>query len=313
MLSRTADSLFWLGRYVERAGNNARGLQVALRMASLTRDVAQRDNAWRALLIASGCEPGFRATGAAPTQEAVVRFLAADPANPSSILSCIEAARRNGRAVRTALTVDMWEAVNETWSEARRTTAATFAPDELPAFLDWVKSRTVLFNGAYADTMLRGEAWRFVRLGTMLERADNTARVLDVHHHALGDVEEGGAVAYVQWQAILRSVSALRAYHHIYRARLEPRRIAELLLLRPELPRSMVACYARIEETLDGLAASHGGQRGECHRLAGEVHARVKFARIGDIMAEGLHGFLTRKIDRNIDLGREIAAFYLHS
>jgi len=313
MLSSTAASLFWLGRYVERAGNNARGLQVALRMASLTSAVAQRDNAWRALLVASGCEPGFRAKGLTLTQENVVRYLAADPENPSSIMSCIEAARSNGRAVRTALTVDMWEAVNETWSEARRTSEATFTPDNLPVFLDWMKSRTVLFNGAYADTMLRDEAWRFVRLGTMLERADNTARVLDVHHLALADAEEGGAVAYVQWQAILRSVSALRAYHWVYHARLEPRRIAELLMLRPELPRSMIACYARIEETLDGLAAAHGGKRGECHRLAGEVHARLRFARIEEIIEGGLHNFLTRKIDRNIDLGREIAAFYLHS
>jgi uncharacterized alpha-E superfamily protein len=207
----------------------------------------------------------------------------------------------------------MWEAVNDTWSEARRATAATFAPDNLPAFLDWMKSRTVLFNGAYADTMLRDEAWRFVRLGTMIERADNTARVLDVHHHALAGVEADGAVAYVQWQAILRSVAALRAYHWVYHARLEPRRIAELLILRPELPRSMVACYARIEETLDGLAAAHGGKRGECHRLAGEVHARVKFARIEEVIEGGLHAFLTSKINRNIDLGREIAAFYLHS
>ncbi|NMJ41669.1 alpha-E domain-containing protein [Roseomonas sp. JC162] len=313
MLSRTADSLYWLGRYIERAGNNARGLQVALRMASLTRDVAQRDSAWRALLIASGCEPGFRETGQVATQETVVRYLAADPSNPSSIISCIEAARRNGRQVRTALTVDMWEAVNETWSEARRSTQQTFAPDNLPVFLDWVKSRTVLFNGAYADTMLRDEAWRFVRLGTMLERADNTARVLDVHHHALGGTEEDGAVGYLQWQAILRSVSALRAYHWVYHSRLEPRRIAELLILRPELPRSMVACYGRIEETLDGIAASHGGRKGECHRLAGEMHARLRFGRIADVMAGGLHDFLTATIDRNLELGRQIQGFYLQA
>jgi uncharacterized alpha-E superfamily protein len=311
MLSRTADSLFWLGRYIERAGNVARGLQVSLRMASLTRNVPQRDNAWRALLVASGCEPDFAATGAPPTQEAVVRFLAADPANPSSILSCIDAARRNARTVRTALTVDMWEAVNETWSEARRSSAATFAPDNLPAFLDWVKGRTILFNGAYGDSMLRHEAWRFVRLGTMIERADNTARVLDVHHQALADAGSDGAVAYVQWQAILRSVSAVRAFHHVYHARLEPRRIAELLILRPELPRSIVACYARIEETLDGIAASHGGRRGECHRLAGEMHARLRFGRIDDIMASGLHDFLTATIDRNLELGRQVQDFYL--
>ncbi len=313
MLSRTADSLYWLGRYIERAGNNARGLQVTLRMASLTGVVDRRDNAWRALLIASGCAPGFAATGAELTQEAVVRYLVADPANPSSILSCIEAARRNARAVRTALTVDMWEAVNETWSEARRMTEASFAPDNLPGFLDWVKSRTVLFNGAYADTMLRDEAWRFVRLGTMFERADNTARVLDVHHHALAGTEEGGALAYVQWQAILRSVSALRAYQWVYHSRLEPRRIAELLILRPELPRSIVACYARIEETLDDIAAAHGGRRGECHRLAGEMHARLRFGRIGDIMEGGLHDFLTTTINRNLELGRQIQDFYLQA
>jgi len=313
MLSRTADSLYWLGRYIERAGNIARGMQVSLRMASLTADPVQRGDAWRALLIASGCEPGFRASGAAVSQEAVVRYLAAEPANPSSILSCIDAARRNARAVRTAVTVDMWEAVNETWSEARRSTAATFAPDNLPAFLDWVKGRTILFNGAYGDTMLRHEAWRFVRLGTIMERADNTARVLDVHHHALANAPEEGAVAYAQWQAILRSVSAVRAFHHVYHARLEPRLIAELLILRPELPRSVVACYARIEETLDGIAALHGGRRGECHRLAGEMHARLRFGRIEDIMARGLHEFLTATIDRNLELGRQIQDFYLQA
>lgn len=313
MLSSTADSLYWLGRYIERAGNNARGLQVTLRMASLTGGNGQRANAWRALLIASGCEPGFRATGVDPTQDAVVRYLAAERDNSSSILSCIESARQNARAVRTALTVDMWEAVNETWSEARRSTDATFASDNLPAFLDWVKSRTILFNGAYADTMLRDEAWRFVRLGTMLERADNTARVLDVHHHALAGAEEHGAVAYLQWQAILRSVSALRAFHHVYHARLEPRLIAELLILRPELPRSMIACYARLEETLNEISTAHGGRRGECHRLAGEMHARLRFGRIGDIMSGGLHDFLTATIDRNLELGRQIQDFYLQA
>lgn len=313
MLSSTADCLYWLGRYMERAGNNARGLQVTLRMASLTGVVDRRDNAWRALLTASGCAPGFAETGAEMTQASVVRYLAADASNGSSILSCIEAARSNARRVRTALTTDMWEAVNETWSEGRRTTEATFTPDNLPAFLDWVKSRTILFNGAYADTMLRDEAWSFVRLGTMFERADNTARVLDVHHHALAGTEEGGAVAYVQWQAILRSVSALRAYQWVYHSRLDPERIAELLILRPELPRSMIACYARIEETLDGIAALHGGRRGECHRLAGEMHARLRFGRIGDIMKGGLHDFLTATINRNLELGKQIQEFYLQA
>lgn len=315
MLSRTAEALFWLGRYTERAGNNARGLQGALRMAGVTHAAGRPAEEWRSLLVATGCDAGFDATGQAATSEAVVRHLAADADNPSSILSCIEAARGNARTVRTALTVDMWEAINETWAEARRLLPGALAPDALPGFLDWVKSRTLLFNGAYADTMLRDDAWRFVHLGTMLERADNTARLLDVKLHLLVPPEEGqgGAVDYGQWQAILRSVSALRAYQWVYHARLQPALIAELLILRPELPRSLLACYRHVEETLESIAAANGGKRGECHRIAGEMHARLRYGRIDTIMAGGLERFLTEFIDRSLDLGREVQAFYMHA
>ena len=313
MLSRTADSLYWMGRYTERAGNLARGMQVALRMAGLGHSLRGDVDEWHSLLVAAGAEPGFRATGRAATAEAVVHWLALDTDNPSSIAACIEQARRNGRAVRTALTVDMWEALNDTWREMRAQAATATDADRLPAFLDWVRSRTMLFNGAAADTMLRNDGWRFVHLGVMLERADNTARLLDAKHTALSGPGSEGTSAYAQWQALLRSVSALRAYHWVYHARLEPRRIAELLILRPELPRSMIACYARIEETLDGIAASHGGRRGECHRLAGEMHARLRFGRIDDIMDGGLHDFLTATIDRNLALGRQIQDFYLQA
>jgi len=312
MLSRTADALFWLGRYTERAGNVARGLTVALRMAGVARRVGASGEEWRALLVATGGDAGFYAKHPRAVQDAAVHYVVADADNPSSIVSCIEAARRNARAIRAALTVDMWEAINDSWNETRRLNPDVLQPDSLPGFLDWVKQRTILFNGAYADTMLRDDAWRFVRLGTWLERADNTARILDVQHELL--VPGDGSVAdFVQWQAILRSVSALRAYQWVYHSRLAPERIVELLLLRPELPRSLLACYRRVEETLDELAVSHGGPRGECHRLAGELHARLRFGRVEDILAGGLHAFLTGIIDRNIDLGREIAAFYLHA
>ena len=242
------------------------------------------------------------------TQESVVDWLVRDADNPSSISTCFEAARRNGRAVRTALTVDMWSALNDSWNALRRRDLTQVDGEALPEFLDWVRERVLLFNGAATDTMLRNEAWRFVQLGTALERADNAARLLDVRH---GMLAAGETAEYAQWQAILASASAARAYQWVYRDRLEPIRIAELLILRPELPRSLVACFGRVSELLDDIAAEQGGRRGECHRLAGELHANLRYARIGDIFEEGLHAFLTSTIERAAGLGAAIDAFYI--
>ena len=310
MLSRAADCLFWLGRYSERAGNVARGLAATLRMAMLAQPLAA-DNEWRALLIATGSEPGFSAKHAHANAEAVVHWLTLDLDNPSGIAACVEAGRRNARTVRTALTVDMWEAINDTWIEFRRLDPSVIRGDRLPGFLDWVKSRALLFNGAATDTMLRDDAWRFVHLGTMLERADNTARLLDVRHAAFTPAAEGDAAQYAQWQAVLRSVSALRAYQHVFHARLQPHLVAELLLLRQELPRSLLACYRNVEAVLDAIADNNGGTRGECHALAAALHAQMRQGKVDAVLAGGLHDFLTGTIDRNIALGREIGAFYL--
>ena len=309
MLSRTADSLFWLGRYTERAGNVARGIEVAARMAGLT----HRDEEWRSLLVATGADAGFFEKHDAATREAVLHHLILDTDNATGLLPSIEAARRNARQVRAALTVDMWEAINDTWNEARKLAPTALTPGGLAPFLDWVKARSLLFYGAAADTMLRDEAWRFTHLGTMLERGDNTARLLDVRHTMLEKQPEaeGSAVDYLQWQAVLRSVSAQRAYQWLYHTRLQPNLVAELLILRQELPRSMIACYRRVDQTLDALAHAGGGRRGECHRLAGELHAKLKFGRIDAIMEGGLHEFLTECIDRNVALGGQIARFYL--
>lgn len=311
MLSRTADSLFWMGRYTERAGNIARGMQVALRMAGLAGSLGGEHDEWRSLLVAAGAEPGFLETGRAATAEAVIAWLALDGDNSSSIANCIEAARSNGRAVRTALTVDMWEALNDTWRELRARTGTATVPDALPGFLDWVRTRTLLFNGAAADTMLRNEGWLFVHLGVMLERADNTARLLDAKHLALSGPTSEGAVAYAQWQALLRSVSALRSFQWVYHTRLEPRLVAELLLFRPELPRSLIACHARVLHALERIAEATGGRRGEAHRIVAEIHDGLAKGRVDDILARGLHEWLTAQIDRNIELGRAIHALYL--
>ena len=314
MLSRTADSLYWMGRYIERAGNLARGMQVAMRMAGLGGGLGEGVDEWHSLLVAAGAEPGYTAKHGASNPETVIRWLAVDQDNPSSIANCILAARTNGRAVRTGLTVDMWEALNDTWREMRTLSANAADPDRLAGFLEWVRTRALLFNGAAADTMLRNDGWRFVTLGVMLERADNTARLLDAKHVAISGTGAGaeGTATYAQCQAVLRSVSALRSYQWVYHARLQPKLVADLLILRPELPRSLLACHSRVEETLIQIAEANGGRRGECHRLAGEIHSRLRYGRIDDILAGGLHSFLTQAINRNIDLGREITSFYLH-
>jgi uncharacterized alpha-E superfamily protein len=310
MLSRTADSLFWLGRYSERAGNIARGLAASLRMASLVAPFGQEESEWRALLVASGGDPAFREKHGEATQESAVFWLTLDADNPSSIQACIEAGRRNARAVRTALTVDMWEAINDTWNELRHMDRDTIHGDRLSGFLDWVKARTLLFNGAAADTMLRDDAWRFVHLGTMLERADNTARLLDVRHLALAPDAPDEPATTAQWQAILRAVSALRAYQHVYHAGLEPKLIVDMLVHRQELPRSMRFCYSRVERTLEEIARSTG-RRGTAHDVAARLHRELRETTAEQIMAEGVHSFLTGLIDCHIGLGQGIAELYL--
>jgi len=314
LLSRTADGLFWLARYMERAENVARILGAGQRIASLSRSVGSESNEWESTLVAAGCSEGYREKRGEVTPGGVVDFLVRDPSNPSSVLSCLETARRNARAVRTALTADMWESLNDTWLELRSFESFEGASAErIARLLEWVKHRSLLYHGAYANTMLRNDAFYFTQLGTFLERADNTARILDVKYHVLLPKSErvGGPLDYCQWESILRAVSALRAYHWVYHARLAPWMIAELLILRPEMPRSLCACYAQIVRHLDLLTEAYGGRRGECHRRAGEIHARLRYGRIDAILQSGLHEFLTEIVDDTIALGRDVAEFYL--
>jgi uncharacterized alpha-E superfamily protein len=313
MLSRAADNLYWLARYIERTENVARLIAVGHRMASMTRSLGSNGNEWLSTLIATGCETGFFGKYSEATQATVTDYLVRDLDNPSSILSSIDTARRNARAVRTALTIDMWDALNETWLALHDMDLDFSSSGNPMQFLDWVRARSQLFNGAYASTMLRNDAFYFTRLGTFVERADSTARILDVKYYLLlpGDEAVGGALDYYQWQAILRSVSALRAYHWIYHDRLKPWLIAELLLLRPEMPRSLFSCLDQIVECLGLLAESNASPSGECHRLAGALHARLRYGRIQDIFRQGLHEFLTDFIERAIELGDSVNLQYL--
>jgi uncharacterized alpha-E superfamily protein len=314
MLSRTADSLFWLARYMERAESIARLLLVGHRMASLSRSLGGEGNEWQSALVTSGCEPGYVARHGEVTPEAVIDYLVRDRDNPSSIVSCLETARRNARAVRTALTADMWEVINDTWRETRAISHADLGHDALVPRLEWIKQRSLLFSGAYLNTMLRNEAFCFTHLGTMLERADNTARILDVKYHVLlsGPDRVGGALDHAQWQSILHAVTALRAYHWVYHDRLKPRLVGELMILRAEMPRSLASCSAQSWDMLERIAAANDGARGDCHRRAEAMHRRLGASSIDEIFDGGLHEFLTEFADHTIALGREIGQFYLH-
>jgi uncharacterized alpha-E superfamily protein len=312
MLSRTADNLFWLSRYVERAESLARILDATQRLASLPVAYAGSTNEGESAVATSGCEDGFFQTHSEATPETVVAYLVFDRENPSSILNCFEVARHNARAVRTALTVEMWEAINGAWLELKRTQDRKLAGEELTRFLGWVKEIGLRFDGSAYRTMLRNDIYSFSRLGMLLERADNTARILDVKYHLLlpEETKVGGGLDYYQWTAILRAVSALNSYHWVYRESLKPWLIADLLILNDQLPRSLAACYGDMVRHLDDLARGYGRQ-GPAQRLARTSRTRLENAVIEDVFQNGLHEFINGFISDNNRLGAAIAEQYL--
>ncbi|MGE0847315.1 MAG: alpha-E domain-containing protein [Flavobacteriaceae bacterium] len=312
MLSRTAESLFWMTRYVERAESLARILYATSRIASTPSLSKEGTNEWESALATAGVAHGFAESYDEATPENVIEFLAFSPDNPSSIRSCFEKARFNARAVRTALTSDTWEAINSAWIELRKFERSAISARDLNRFISWVKEVSLRVDGSAYRTMLRNDAYWFSRLGVYLERADNTARILDVKYHVLlPDTEPvGGGVDYYQWSAVLRSVSALTAYHWVYRDNVKPWLVAELLILREEMPRSLASCYANMVTFLDELARTYGRQ-GPSQRLVRRVHAQLDNARVDDIFQSGMHEFLAGFIADNNALGAAITEQYL--
>jgi uncharacterized alpha-E superfamily protein len=312
MLSRTADSLFWLGRYLERADNTASILDATCRLA-VTPVAAGETNEWQSALAAAGVVDAFQRVRAKADRESVVDFMALFAGNPSSIRQCIETARQNGRAERTALTTEMWEAVNAAWISLRRFNGVRMSRETLAEFLRGVKEACLMFDGSAHRTMLRNDAYFFLRLGVYLERADSTARILDVKYHLLlpEGANVGGGVDYFQWASILRSVSALTAYRWVYHESLKPWLIADLLVLNEEMPRSLASCYQNLALFLDQLAAAYGRQ-GPAQRVARAVRNRLQNAEISNIFQkQGLHEFLTEFVADNNRLGAAIAEQYL--
>jgi uncharacterized alpha-E superfamily protein len=317
MLSRTADNLFWLARYMERADFVARIVEATQRLAALPTRNSDTGTEWESALEASGAAEGFHETKAAMEEASVVEYLTFAADNPSSIRNCIGSARANARAVRTALTVEVWESINGAWIELKRFEkgnlgSGRYDREDLSRFLDFVKRISLDYDGAAHRTMLRNEAYWFSRLGLYIERADNTARILDVKYHVLLPQSEvvGGSLDYFQWTAILRAVSALTAYHWVYRQSIKPGHIADLLILRMEMPRSLIACYDNIVRFLDALGKGDETP-GKAQQQAHDIMKRLEQATTKDIFKIGLHEFITAFVEDNSLLGQTISEQYL--
>jgi uncharacterized alpha-E superfamily protein len=317
MLSRTADHLFWMSRYTERAENTARMLDVNYQTSLLPQSTEVAQAGWQGLLSISELKPAYAAKydGDNINPIDVMDFMVRDEKNPSSIISCLENARENARAVRGSLTTEVWETQNQTYLEVIRILrgkSADFKRD--PAqFFEWVKFRSHLSRGVTLGTMLQDESFHFLRMGTFLERADNTARLVDVKFHAvesaLGGVnEKEQEFDFYHWSAILRSVSGFEVYRKVYRDVIKPELVAELLILRPDMPRSLLGC---LNEVMSNLAMVTSDPQSETLRRAGKLRADVQFSRIDEILATGLHAFLTQFLDRVNEIGANISREFL--
>ncbi|WP_420470661.1 alpha-E domain-containing protein [Brevundimonas sp. FT23042] len=309
MLSRTADSLYWTGRYIERADFLARILEATIRLAAIpTRGDGDAETVWASALASAGAP---KALGRTPTEKSVREYLAFSPENASSITACITRARTNARSVRTALTVELWEAINGAWNGLAEQGQPT-RRDEFGHFLEWVKTVTLSVEGAASRTMLRNDAYYFLRLGAAIERADNTARLLDVKYHLLLPEGErvGGQLDYFQWTTLLREVSALTAYRWVYRDSVKPWLVADLLVLNRQMPRSLASCQASIVRYLEKLASDYG-RRGPAQRLAAERMRALESAKIETIFQAGLHEYIQGFLAENIRLGQSITEQYL--
>jgi len=312
MLSRTAQNLFWLSRYIERAENTARLLDVTYRTSLLPSVADQQESQWRPLLKIGTQPEDFAARYAQPSADSLIEYMGFDAQNPSSIFTCVAAARENARAERSAISTEMWESLNATYLELQAKKYRDFVKDGVRGFFDWVKERSHLFRGVTFGTMYRDDAFHFLRLGTFLERADNTARILNIKYNQLIGEKQlpGEQVDYFQWGALLRSVSAFRAYRQAYHDTIDPQKIAELLILDADMPRSLLACFDELLNTLGTLSASRAR---ECQRMAGEIHASLKYGRLDRIVGGGLDEFLNGFVRRSNELAAQITRDFMMS
>ena len=309
MLGRTANGLYWMFRYIERAENIARLVDAGLRM-SLTRSGTGDDN-WDGVLQSAGVREAYDEGHAKLTSADAIDYLLRDLSNPSSVMSCIDNGRNNARMVRTALTRETWEATNECWIELKALLSKRLKAAELPEVIDVIKRRAGLIRGAFHGSMLRNELYNFARIGTFIERADNTARILDVKYYVLlpSVSHVGSSLDNAQWESILRSVSAHRAYKWAYDPEYKPANIADFLILNGQMPRSLAYCYEKIVSNIGYLSAEYE-KKLPAHDTAVAIRKSLQKLTIKRIMDQGLHEFLEDFVARNNQLGAEISDGY---
>ncbi|WP_058833913.1 alpha-E domain-containing protein [Luteimonas abyssi] len=314
MLCRTANDLYWVSRSIERAENTARLIDVTLRISMLPErlDRGKAEAApWRRALDALGLAEQFPELHGNISADNVLRHMLLSPDNPSSIYSCFRDARENARAQRVAITSEMYEDLNTSWLDFRTRAWPALRADGISNVVEWVKSRSASFRGVTLGTLGRGEGYHFLTLGAFIERADWTVRLLDVigsEDDLAASGEARDAVEYFQWSALLQSLSAFEMYRRLYRESVTPVGVAELMLLRGENPRSLLTCLDTLHRVLRRLS---GGEALEVERLAGALWARSRYARIDELVADGLEPYLQDTMGRLGALGNAIHAQFM--
>jgi uncharacterized alpha-E superfamily protein len=313
MLSRTAENLFWMGRYMERAEMTARLLDVGSRITLLPSSAGQgyRDD-WDSLLAASGTSEGFRAKYGERVQRNIESYLFFDRDNPSSVASCLERARENGRIVRTALTSQVWDALNTAFQELRQLERTERDRLELGRLTEWTTRHAAMVRGAIDATKLRDDGYQFLGLGYHIERADNTARLLDVKYYVLLPRADfvGSGLDIHQWMTLLRALSAQRAFHWAYGGEITAAKVVDFLIFNRRMPRSLSTALAGAHENLRWLADEYGRETPAQTRAAMLVQDFWRLS-VEEVLDEGLHEFLTRFIREMAALAALVQDAYL--
>jgi uncharacterized alpha-E superfamily protein len=309
MLSRTADHMYWMSRYIERAESLARLVDAHYRMSLLPHSGETLAQSLSSTMSALQMEEAYKKRHEVIEPRAVFEFVSLDRDYSGSIFSCLRAARENARAVRGALTSELWETLNSTWLEVRSLATRRSSRPDIGEFVEWVKERSHLTRGVTVGTMMRDEAFHFTRIGTFLERADSTARILTAHQNDLIPGADAGVVPDpYEWSVLLRALSAFEIYRRVYRDVITPFKVAQLLILRDNMPRSLLRCCKEVYQNLKSVANE---QSAETERRAGEMHAMLHFTRMEEVTAVGLPRFLEQFLARLRDLGDRIASDFL--
>ena len=298
-----------MSRYIERAESLARLVDAHYRMSLLPHSGETLAESLSATMTAMHMEEAYKERHKAVEPRAVFEFVSLDRDYSGSIISCLRAARENARAVRGSLTSELWETLNATWLDARSQTIRRTSQPDIGQFVEWVKERSHLTRGVTIGTMMRDEAFHFTRIGTFLERADSTARILTAHQNDLiPGADAGGVPDPYQWSVLLRALSAFEIYRRVYRDVITPYKVAQMLILRDDMPRSLLRCCKEVYGNLKSVA---NGQSAETERRAGEMHAMLHFTRMQEISATGVPQFLEEFLAKLRDLGDRIASDFL--